>query len=710
MDLELRIKEEPDWLEETGNILLVPTGNIAESRTSAASYVTDPEQLRVYMETITQSVAAKTEHADPALPALMVYHREGKDRIEETCTIFNYLSKFTEHGAQDPVELTEAVLPWAFIIRPENQSWFRCYERNLSRDFQVVRLPGKGTRAEDNNRQDAATQTLREEKVMSNASTQTARRQRHKQVSTDSYPPAVMEPTTAMTGMDGSVEVETDAPWSSETVTQASWPVTASYTVQTDAANQHEEVGAVAGHILPSRSPGWEEGHFQDELCADVKKEVDMETPAIDEFTVYIKEENNFAGLTEDPLHSCDVPSKTCSPISNLQTDNDDLPYSCTECNSRFALKGTLKAHMLTHSGQIPYCCPVCSRMFPTNSNLKNHMLTHSGERPHKCTVCNACFALKGTLKGHMLTHSANKPYQCSQAWLDHTVLQDQLEIEDGDFQHHERYREHIEPVTGLTSQASIAALRRLVSRHGYIQDLYSDNGTTFVGANKELQQMLKDEQFNKEIGNHAAASKFKLYFIPVRSPHFGGIWESAAKAMKFHFRRVVGQTVLTYEELVTFLTQIETCLNSRPLCIPQRLNGGTYLDFLQNSLPGLLENVPLAITQVMWFLHCRAPSHFRITVPEHLNNIFPRRWIGCAGSDAWPPRSPDINPLDFYHLKSVVYAESVPDVQTLQQHVHNTCDTIQREARTCERVRQSMIRRLNACIAAHGGHFEYLL
>ncbi|XP_068083793.1 zinc finger protein 436 [Anabrus simplex] len=438
MDLELRMKGEPDWLEETGNTLLVPTGNIAESRTSAASYVTSPDQLRAYMETITQSVAAKTEHADPALPALMVYYREGKDRVEETCTIFNYLSNFTEHGAQDPVELTEAVLPWAFIIRPENQSWFRCYEMNLSRDFQVVRLPGKGTRPKDNDRQDAATQTLREEKAMSNVSTQTARRQRHKQVGTDSCPPAVMEPPNAMTGVDGSAEVETDAPWSSETATQASWPDTASYTMQTsgctledsedsqvpastDAAKQYEEVGTVAGHLLPSQSPGWEEGHFQNETCADVKKEVDIEVPAVDEFPMYIKEEKNvmnIAALTEDPLDLCDVPSKPCNQISNLnyylQTDTEDMPHSCSKCNSRFSLKGTLKAHMLTHSGQIPYSCSVCSRMFPTKSHLKVHMLTHSGERPHICSVCNASFAVKGSLKIHMITHSALRPFQCT--------------------------------------------------------------------------------------------------------------------------------------------------------------------------------------------------------------------------------------------------------------------------------------------------------
>ena len=54
--------------------------------------------------------------------------------------------------------------------------------------------------------------------------------------------------------------------------------------------------------------------------------------------------------------------------------------------------------------------------------------------------------------------------------------------------------------------------------------------------------------------------------FIPERAPHFGRLWEAAVKSVKFHFKRVVGDTKLNFEELMTVLTQIESCLNSRPL------------------------------------------------------------------------------------------------------------------------------------------------
>ena len=39
------------------------------------------------------------------------------------------------------------------------------------------------------------------------------------------------------------------------------------------------------------------------------------------------------------------------------------------------------------------------------------------------------------------------------------------------------------------------------------------------------------------------------------------------------------------------------------PHILPIRLTGADYLHFLQNYLPGLLEDVPLDIRQNMWLL-----------------------------------------------------------------------------------------------------------
>ncbi|CAG5020177.1 unnamed protein product [Parnassius apollo] len=61
--------------------------------------------------------------------------------------------------------------------------------------------------------------------------------------------------------------------------------------------------------------------------------------------------------------------------------------------------------------------------------------------------------------------------------------------------------------------------------------------------------------------------------------PSAGGLWEAAVKSVKYHLRRVIGEQKLTFEEFSTPLTQIEACLNSRPLCaITEDPNDINYL------------------------------------------------------------------------------------------------------------------------------------
>lgn len=146
----------------------------------------------------------------------------------------------------------------------------------------------------------------------------------------------------------------------------------------------------------------------------------------------------------------------------------------------------------------------------------------------------------------------------------------------------------HLELVSDLTSQAFIAALRRFISRRGNILNLYSDNGTNFIGAERNLTDLKKlflSQNFVTDVNNFAAMSNFSWHFIPPYSPHFGGLWEAGIKSMKYHLKRVVGKISLTFEEFSTLLTQIEAILNSRPMCTlsddpdePSYLSPGHFL------------------------------------------------------------------------------------------------------------------------------------
>jgi len=86
------------------------------------------------------------------------------------------------------------------------------------------------------------------------------------------------------------------------------------------------------------------------------------------------------------------------------------------------------------------------------------------------------------------------------------------------------------------------------------------------------------------------------------------------------------------------------------PFIFQERLTGQTYLQFLEEELPTLLEDVPLATRRQLCFQHDGAPRppHFSNAVSTYLNEQFPNKWIGRGGPINWPPRSPDYTPLDF--------------------------------------------------------------
>ena len=99
------------------------------------------------------------------------------------------------------------------------------------------------------------------------------------------------------------------------------------------------------------------------------------------------------------------------------------------------------------------------------------------------------------------------------------------------------------------------------------------------------------------------------------------------------------------------------------PFILDDRIAGRNYLDFLQNELPIQLEDVPLATRIAMYFQHDGAPSHYTRHVMQHLNGTFPNRWIGRGSTINWPPRSPDLTPLDFCLwglMRSEVYKKKV--------------------------------------------------
>ncbi|XP_070510427.1 uncharacterized protein [Cardiocondyla obscurior] len=126
----------------------------------------------------------------------------------------------------------------------------------------------------------------------------------------------------------------------------------------------------------------------------------------------------------------------------------------------------------------------------------------------------------------------------------------------------------HIEVVTDYSSSAFIAAYKRFTGRRGICATLQSDCGYNFVGTDAELWRLFESCSAEmRELAALLANDGTCWKFNPPAASHFGGKWEAAVKSTKYHLKKVIGQTVLTYEELTTIIIQIESILNTRPLC-----------------------------------------------------------------------------------------------------------------------------------------------
>jgi hypothetical protein len=112
--------------------------------------------------------------------------------------------------------------------------------------------------------------------------------------------------------------------------------------------------------------------------------------------------------------------------------------------------------------------------------------------------------------------------------------------------------------------------------------------------------------------------------------------------------------------------------------------------------LPCLVD-VPLAIREL--FMPGGAPAHFNRVVQDVLNSTYHNQCIG-RGHTAWPPRSPGVNPLDFYvwgHSKASCVFSSCSNIETLHQNNVNVFQTIRNYSGIFEWVRQSMMKRAQA-------------
>lgn len=121
----------------------------------------------------------------------------------------------------------------------------------------------------------------------------------------------------------------------------------------------------------------------------------------------------------------------------------------------------------------------------------------------------------------------------------------------------------HLELVSDYSSTTFLAAFTRFASRRGIPTAMYSDNGTTFHGASRELNDAWVSVSRDANVRNTLASEGVAWHFLPPAAPHFGGLWEAGVRSVKQLLKRTTGNHSLTFEEMSTLLSRVGAVLNS---------------------------------------------------------------------------------------------------------------------------------------------------
>lgn len=154
----------------------------------------------------------------------------------------------------------------------------------------------------------------------------------------------------------------------------------------------------------------------------------------------------------------------------------------------------------------------------------------------------------------------------------------------------------HVEIVNSLTTSSCIMAIRNFVARRGAPQEFFSDNGTNFIGAERELREAFQEVDTN-ELIRCFTTSRMKWNFNPPSAPHMGGAWERLVRSVKSVLYKIMPERCPHEEILRSMMTEVENIINSRPLTyVPiehENMEALTPNHFLLGSSNGLK---PLAL------------------------------------------------------------------------------------------------------------------
>ena len=181
----------------------------------------------------------------------------------------------------------------------------------------------------------------------------------------------------------------------------------------------------------------------------------------------------------------------------------------------------------------------------------------------------------------------------------------------------------HIEVAYSMDTDSFINSMRRFIARRGTPELMRSDNGTNFVGGNKELSSAIS--QWNvQQIHGFFLQKHIKCMFNTPSGSHHGDVWERCIRTVRKVLNAVLKEQALDDEGLSTLMCEVEAIVNSRP--ITKFSDDPSHCEALTPNHLLLLRSGP-----------CLPPGSFskedshcrrRWRQVQYLAEVFWRRWI----------------------------------------------------------------------------------
>ena len=123
----------------------------------------------------------------------------------------------------------------------------------------------------------------------------------------------------------------------------------------------------------------------------------------------------------------------------------------------------------------------------------------------------------------------------------------------------------HLEVFNSMDTDEFIMCLRRFINRRGDVKELRCDNGSNFVGSERELKKSL--QEWNQgQIERELIQRGCKWIFQPPTASSMSGVWERMVRSAKTVLKSILGAQTVTDVVLRTLVTEVERILNGRAL------------------------------------------------------------------------------------------------------------------------------------------------